>query len=170
VSLRGGVWLIVATCTVGVPGQDPPPAPPSCEDKAEYTKLDFWVGNWVVTSKGERVGESRIEKIAGGCAVQEHWTSASGGQGTSLNFYNPDTRKWQQHWVSDRGQISEFIGEPKDGGMKLEGYSVLPDGSRVRRRMTLLPVPIGVRQISEYSDDNGKTWKVAFDFLYTEKR
>lgn len=169
---RGLTFCLNCSCLLllAAPNQGEEAPAETCEEKAEYRQLDFWVGEWVVTSKGEKVGESRVEKLLRGCAVVENWTAVRGASGKSLNFYNPETKKWQQHWVSDRGQISEFLGELKDGALRLEGYSVLPDGSRLRRRMTLLPLPIGVRQVSEYSDDNGKTWKVAYDFLYTQKR
>jgi len=146
------------------------PAPADCEQSKEHRQLDFWVGEWVVTSQGEKVGESSVQPVVRSCAIVESWTSVKGALGKSLNYFDPSTRKWHQNWVNDTGQISQFTGEFREGAMRLEGTSTLPDGRKVMRRMVLMPLPIGVRQTSEFSEDGGKTWKPAYDFLYTGRR
>ena len=37
---------------------------------------------------GKPAGTNRIESVMKGCGLLEQWTSAGGGHGTSLNFYD----------------------------------------------------------------------------------
>lgn len=69
------------------------------------------------------------------------------------------------------GNVSEFVGEYKEGAMRFEGESHRNDGSKVLRRMTIFDEgPDRVRQHSERSVDGGKTWSVVYDFIYTRKK
>ena len=48
-------------------------------------QFDFWIGEWEVrTPDGKPAGTSRIEAILGGSVIQEHWTGAKGGAGSSF--------------------------------------------------------------------------------------
>jgi len=60
-----------------------------CMAQPEYSQFDFWVGDWEVRNpQGQIVGSSSIQKVVNGCVILENWTSASGGTGKSLNYYN----------------------------------------------------------------------------------
>jgi hypothetical protein len=69
--------LAAALGSVAVGAQGPQPAPCAAP---EYREFDFWIGDWVVTRPdGKPAGTNRIERIAGGCGLQETWTAATGG-------------------------------------------------------------------------------------------
>ena len=42
---------------------------------------------------GKKVGEDRIEPIAGGCALLENWEGVGGASGKSLNIYDARDEK-----------------------------------------------------------------------------
>lgn len=66
--------------------------------------------------------------------------------------------------------MSEFAGEYKDGAMRYEGETHRQSGAKVLRRMIVYDLgPDRVRQYSERSTDGGKTWGVAYDFIYVRK-
>ncbi|MDH3786202.1 MAG: tetratricopeptide repeat protein, partial [Acidobacteriota bacterium] len=65
-----------------------------------YRQWDFWLGNWnVLGVDGSPQGRNTIQLTENGCALIETWTSASGGSGTSVNYFDPKTSKWNQIWV-----------------------------------------------------------------------
>lgn len=142
-----------------------------CAHLPEHRQFDFWVGEWnVATPEGNKAGESSIVIENGDCWVHENWRSAIAGTGQSFNYYNPTTKTWHQTWVDDQGEIAEFDGTLRDGAMRLEGYRQGPNGSRIPARLTLTPLPGGtVRQLGENSTDNGATWTVLYDLVYTRK-
>ncbi|MBV9960375.1 MAG: tetratricopeptide repeat protein [Acidobacteria bacterium] len=141
-----------------------------CASQMEYQQFDFWVGEWVVTSEGQTVATSSIQRIVKSCIIFENYQQADGYLGKSFNFYDAHLHRWRQTWVDVRGFVSEFSGEFKDGAMRFEGESHLADGSKVLRHMTLFKLsPDRVRQLSEVSTDDGKTWRVNYDFIYTRK-
>ena len=142
----------------------PPPA--GCV-RAEYHQFDFWIGDWnVTTPDGKPAGHNRIERLLDGCALQEHWTGAGGGGGTSLNFFDAATSQWNQLWVDGSGQVLRLAGAARDGGMVLEGKTTRANGSTVRERITWTPAANGrVRQLWENSPD-GITWQVVFGGSY----
>ena len=173
--------LLVLLMTTTANAQDPTPAPtpaaaaaaPAPCSASERRQFDFWVGEWEVKNpKGQVVGHSRIESILGGCAIAEHWSSATGNganDGKSYNFYNADLKRWEQYWVDASGSRLLLSGGFGGGSMVLEGRQDLPgkDGVHKRERITWTPNADGsVRQLWESSVDEGKNWTIAFDGLY----
>lgn len=141
-----------------------------CANQTEYKQFDFWVGEWIVTSEGQQVATSSIQRIVNSCIIFENYSQADGYLGKSFNFFDAHLHKWRQTWVDGTGFISEFAGEFKDGAMRFEGESHLADGSKVLRHMTLSKLGADrVRQLSEVSTDEGKTWRVNYDYIYTRK-
>jgi len=131
-------------------------------------EFDFWIGSWKVTSEGNLAGHNRIEPILDGCVLQETWTGAAGGAGSSLNFYNPQLDKWQQFWVWRNGTTLYLTGDFADGKMILQGDSRNRKGETVANRITWFDNDDGtVRQLWEVSSDGGEKWSTTFDGLYS---
>jgi CubicO group peptidase (beta-lactamase class C family) len=150
--------------------QSPQPAPCGAP---EYRQFDFWIGDWVVTRPdGKPAGTNRIERIAGDCGLQETWTAATGGgTGHSLNGYSPQDGRWHQVWIGSGGLLMHLTGGLRDGRMVLEGETVTRDKARMRQRITWTAQPDGrVRQLWEQSKDDGQTWSVAFDGMYSKRK
>lgn len=147
-----------------------------CAYAAENRQFDFWLGEWsVVTSKGETpAGDSRIELILGDCVVQENWTSAGniGYFGKSYNIYNTALKRWEQYWVDNSGGNIFFYGGLKDGVMDYWTDEIpQPDGKKLKRHLQFIKIgPDKVRQFSQGSNDDGKTWFVEYDFTYNRKK
>jgi len=132
--------------------------------------LDFWVGEWNVTSNGQRAGMNRIEKVLGGAAVIEHWKDAAGGEGKSLFYWMADKKKWKQVWVTPDGSYKEKVAEPIEGGLLFTGTAYLPSGTSYQDRTHLTKMADGaVRQVIEYWDTGSKSWKKTFEAIYRRK-
>jgi hypothetical protein len=140
--------------------------------QAEHRQFDFWIGEWTVTGPGGKLaGSNRIERIEGGCGLQENWTGAGGGTGRSLNAWSPQDGKWHQTWLSNQGLWLELAGGLRDGAMVMEGRTIDRKKQTVLERVTWTPQPDGrVRQFWEQSRDGGKTWTVAFDGMYSREK
>lgn len=149
--------------------QNTPLNPKPCSQPV-YRQFDFWVGEWNVYSEGKLAGANSVQKILGGCVIQENWTDALGNSGKSFNTYNPYKKKWQQNWVDDRGSVLEFTGEAKDGVMAYQAELPASGGSKLIYRMTFTKLSENrVRQLWEQSTDGGKTWQPLFDGDYQRK-
>ncbi|MBS1515835.1 MAG: tetratricopeptide repeat protein [Bacteroidetes bacterium] len=142
-----------------------------CRYNERLNEFEFWVGEWnVYTTLGNKAGESKIEKILNDCVILENWTNAGGRKGKSFNMINSNTGDWEQTWVDDSGNTTEF----KKG--KLEGNALslmaeIKDAENKKQyyRMTFFKNPDGtVRQLGETSYDN-KEWQVSYDLLYKRK-
>ena len=136
----------------GLQGQEAatPPAGgcPCCSEL--HQAFDFWVGEWKVWSPGGQLaGTNRIEKLEGGCVLQEHWVSTAGGTGTSLNFYNAATGLWEQLWVDSSGQVLKLAGTGQNGRMELlsEPFQDPEGHTRVHRITWTLEADGSVRQL-----------------------
>ncbi|HEY1251378.1 MAG TPA: hypothetical protein VGH97_09320 [Thermoanaerobaculia bacterium] len=148
----------------------PPAAAPQPCASPEHRQFDFWLGEWEVRESGKVAGANRISRILGGCALREEWTGAGGGQGTSLNVYDPARRRWHQTWADDKGLVLLLDGEWRNGRMVLEGERPITEGKTSRERISWTPQAGGrVRQLWESSADAGKTWQVVFDGIYAKK-
>lgn len=144
----------------------------ACADPG-FRQFDFWLGRWRVGEPGaEPQGVNEITRVAQGCAVQERYHNASGYAGTSLNLYDSKTGTWSQLWTDNAGLVLRLTGElDEDGRMVLAGERTTRDGSRVRDRITWIPVGDGtVRQVWDVSRDGGATWENAFTGEYVPLR
>ena len=146
-----------------------PAGPPRCVG-AESRQFDFWIGEWNVTDQqtGQHAGESRIEKLYGGCVLRENWSS-DGFTGGSLNSWWKGDRKWHQTWMDQAGAFRHFIGGLAGNQMIMTAEQPDPrDPSKtVLVRLTFTPNPDGtVRQYSDFSRDGGNTWQLRYDYLY----
>jgi hypothetical protein len=143
-----------------------------CDADSAFHRLDFWVGQWIVSSGGVPAGTDHVEKILNGCAVTERWKSANGNEGRSLFYYVAATQTWHQVWVTAnatrRGGVKEkrLIAVFPDGGVRFQGEIPLPGGGTYLDRTTLTPLSGGrVRQVIEVSRD-GASWQTTFDAVY----
>lgn len=142
-----------------------------CEYDPKYREFDFWIGEWeVFNPQGQKVGENVIRKTTNGCMLLENWTSAFGGVGKSMNFYDAAEKKWKQVWINGTGGISPYEGQFTEGAMRFAGYQIQPDGQKYLFKMAFTPNADGsVRQYIEQSTDSGTTWAVWFDGVYKKK-
>lgn len=139
-------------------------------DTAPFREFDFWLGEWQVhTPDGRLAGTNRIERQYDGCVIHEHYTTARGYRGESLNIYDEPRKVWHQTWVDNAGTLLSLEGQLVDGKMVLQGQSTGSDGVITRHRITWTPSADGsVRQLWESTDAQG-AWSVAFDGRYTKK-
>ncbi|HET9481013.1 MAG TPA: tetratricopeptide repeat protein [Candidatus Polarisedimenticolia bacterium] len=144
-----------------------------CRTRSEARQFDFWIGEWEVRNPaGQLAGDSSIQLILGDCVILENWTGRGGMSGKSINVYNGTLGYWQQTWVNDKGNVTEFRdGKYEEGRMQFLADVREADGSQGRRRLTFFNLgPDRVRQFSEQSRDGGRTWAVEYDLTYVRKK
>jgi tetratricopeptide (TPR) repeat protein len=148
-----------------------------CEHHAENRQFDFWIGDWNVvrTQEGTSAGESHIERTLGSCVIWENWKSAgdSGYEGKSYNVFNPDQKRWEQFWVDNQAGMMHFTGSLAPGGIMDFRTDGIPqtDGKTLHRHLRFFSIDADtVRQLSEGSTDDGKTWQVEYDLTYHRRR
>lgn len=164
---------LASAAAVDALAQDaPPPATPpapTCTDPA-YRDFDFWLGEWIVHGGpgGDQLqGRNRILRSDNGCWLSEHWTSATGRKGTSLNAWDAGHGVWRQFWVGADGVVLRLQGGRRDGAMVMEGVLPRAGGGAQQQRITWTPADDGsVSQRWETSDDAGDSWQVAFLGVY----
>jgi len=157
-----------AAVSVAVALASPQPSPAPCASP-EHRQFDFWVGDWNVkdTATGAPAGHNLITLEQGSCVLQEHWTDSGGSTGTSFNIYYAGDKQWHQTWVDSTGLLLRLDGGLVDGKMVLTGKRVNRAGKVVTDRIVWTPEPNGdVRQVWDYTADDGKTWLPVFDGTY----
>jgi len=166
VRAMAALGVAIVCCATPARAQDSPPPTP-CSDP-EYRQFDFWLGEWNVMAKGNRVGTNSIVRILGGCVLAEHYVTPKGYEGWSHNVYDGARKVWHQTWVDNQGGALYLEGGLQDGKMVLQGERPAPDGSgTVLNRITWSKLDKGrVRQHWEASKDGGTTWTTAFDGTY----
>jgi hypothetical protein len=145
-----------------------------CADAPERHRFDFWIGEWEVTTPaGGHAGTSSVQSVSGGCALLENWTSANGGHGKSLNAFNPAIGQWQQYWIGQDGNPTEFR-ESSWSGSSIVFRAHAPATGKspaMESRLTFTPLDSStVRQHGEQSTDGGATWKTSYLLVYHRKR
>ncbi len=134
----------------------------------EYRQFDFWLGEWDVESPAApgSASRSRISGINGGCTLREEYTTATGYDGTSLNFYDAARRSWHQTWIDNQGGALYLEGGLQGRSMVL---ATTGDANNLQR-ITWTPLDDGrVRQHWEASVDGGGSWTTVFDGFYTRR-
>ena len=142
-----------------------------CEHQPEYRQFDFWIGEWdVVTTQGhDPAGTSSIQLILDKCVIFENWTG--GVTGKSFNHYEVATKKWIQDWVDSTSNGVHFEGGLENGVMSFYADNVNADGTHARRHLQFFKLDDDhVRQFSQQSTNDGKTWTVEYDLTYNRKK
>jgi hypothetical protein len=148
-----------------------------CRHDPRYRAFDYWLGEWDVRRNGAPASSPASENIITlaheGCVVVENWTAAGGGTGSSFNIFDASRGKWYQTWVDSSGGLHEYSGNPDEhGNLVYHAELAGPPGSaaRVPTRLTFFRLSADqVRQLSESTADQGKTWTVNYDLLYTRR-
>jgi hypothetical protein len=143
---------------------------PCAADEKNHA-FDFWIGEWNVTSGGQQAGTNNIQPILGHCVIFEQWTSSSGSEGKSFNYYDPGYDHWRQIWISDSGTVIEFTGEARDGGIFYTAETVNPaDGAVTHHKFEFTQNEDGsVRQFWATSTDNKETFSTIWDGHYEKQ-
>ena len=154
--------------------ENPVPPKPVCESVKSFNDFDFWVGEWNVYSNNEErqlQGSNSITKHHKNCLIMENWSSAQGGQGSSMNYYDPVEDQWRQLWVAGAYSIDYTGGLNEAGAMYLEGkINYYEPGTSQSFRGTWTPNEDGsVRQFFEQLDSQTGEWTEWFDGLYIKK-
>ena len=145
-----------------------------CETGKHFADFDFWLGEWNVYSNDAKrtfQGSNSITRHHKNCLIMENWTSAQGGDGSSMNYYDPVEDQWRQLWVAGGYSIDYSGGLNDSGSMVLNGkINDYKTGQSNKFRGTWTPNPDGsVSQFFEQFDPEKKQWTVWFDGLYVRK-
>lgn len=147
--------------------------------RPEFRQFDFWVGEWeAFAPNGNKGGDSKISIMLDSCVILEEWTSTGAQQGLiyagkSFNMFNDASKQWQQTWVDNTGNTTEFLrGEGSNGKIIYYADKVTgPKGELFMRRLSFTKLSNDkVRQLGERSDDAGKTWTTEYDLEYRRKK
>lgn len=151
-------------------------APPksSCESVERFNDFDFWLGEWNVYSNDDErqlQGTNSITKHHKNCLVMENWTSAQGGTGSSMNYYDAVEDQWRQLWVAGGYSIDYTGGLNESGSMVLSGkINYYQTGkSQPFRGIWTANADGSVHQRFEQQDPESREWSVWFDGLYVRK-
>jgi hypothetical protein len=145
-----------------------------CETADGFGDFDFWVGEWEVYSNDEKrtfQGNNSITKHHQNCLIMENWTSAQGGKGSSMNYFDPVEDSWRQLWVAGGYSIDYTGGLDENGAMSLAGkINYYQQGTGIPFRGTWTLNEDGtVRQFFEQQNPETGDWVVWFDGLYVKK-
>ena len=99
--------------------------------------------------------------------IYENWT-APPGSGKSFNAWNSDLACWQQNWMDELGDVTNYTdGHFTDGAMRFHTRKKNAAGEWQEHKLTFFPLgPDEVRQLGEHSKDGGATWTVDYDLDY----
>jgi tetratricopeptide (TPR) repeat protein len=144
-----------------------------CMSNLDYHRLDFWIGDWDVrTTAGGLAGQSRVERIAGGCALLENWEPGPGRPGgKSINTWNPQQKQLQQYWVGGGGGVTEYRkGTWTDTSVVYLAEGADQKGQKLIQRLTFAAQRDGrVRQWAEVSV-NDAAFTTQYDFYYSRRK
>ena len=148
----------------------------------EYSRLDFWIGEWELRSMipdtssetGWKIEKARnkIRKILDGCVIEENFdgsTLESGLVGRSYSTYSKTDGKWYQTWVDNSGSYLPFTGTFEDDRTIFH-----MERERNGKKFLLQMVFYNIVENSltwdwESSKDNGKTWNLLWRIEYIRR-
>lgn len=143
-----------------------------CRHQPHFQDFDFWIGEWDVhVQGGQLAGRNSIRPAERGCVLIEEWSSATGGTGRSINYYDAAAGEWVQVWNDASGSQIDIRGGLTDEGMLLEGeIHYVGNGTTAPFRGLWTPLPDGrVRQFFEQSNDGGESWTPWFEGFYSRR-
>ena len=139
----------------------------------ESQKFNFWIGEWDVFKNDTiKAGDSRIERIIQDAVILENYSTPTGYEGKSFNFFDKEKNKWVQFWVDKNAQSILFEGNYDEVQKAIVYFSYdknTGDKPYIRKLLFFDIDSNTVRQFSERTYDDGKTWHTEYDLLYKRK-
>jgi hypothetical protein len=143
----------------------------ACAGDSPTRQLDYWLGDWTLSSGGSSNSTSRVYLMLDRCLFVEHWDDGQGHSGENLFAYSAGDRSWRGLFADNKGHVHVFVdGTVSDGSAEFLGPSRGPNGETVLNRIRLLRVAgRDVEQTWEKSVDQGSTWTRQFQLHYSRK-
>ncbi len=135
----------------------------------ETSQFDFWLGTWDATWGDNGCGHNRIQRAFDGFVIHEQFESfdESPLHGMSVSVYNPRFERWHQTWVDNQGSYLDFVGGWQDDRMILT-RRIVYNNKPIQQRMIWYNITSDAFDWQyERSDDDGATWSVTWQILYT---
>ena len=171
---RAVIFLIAVGAWVGlapshaVGASDPAP----CSAKSESRQLDYWLGDWQLTSPEALAGNtSHVSLALGNCLFVENWDNGKGHTGENIFAYSPDDKSWHGMFADNEGRVHVFVdGQVAGGSAEFYGPNRGPDGTTVLNRVKLVRLtPDKIEHSWEKSTDNGVSWTTVFRGEYSRR-
>lgn len=96
--------------------------------------------------------------VGPGVAIQDYWQPNSGGFGTNLRTYNPDTESWEIVWVAEKLNGLQHISAQQSDDGSIVMYFVSPVSDPPKRIIFFPPSDSGWNWAQQWSFDGGSTW------------
>lgn len=121
-------------------------------------------------TSGSLVGTNSISVQQDSCLLQENWRSVGVHRGTSYNFYDARTKKWNQTWVDITGYVLQMEGGLDGNAMVLRSEDRTQDEQQFYHEISWTPNEEGnVRQLWVIRDPEGEALQTVFDGLYKKQ-
>jgi hypothetical protein len=144
----------------------------SCALNEPSRALDYWVGDWTVTTPtGGGESHSSVHLQLAQCVVIENWGDGEGHDGQNVFGYSQGDHQWRGMFFDNRGHIHVFLSGKVAGGVaEFQGPSLGEHGEAVLNRIRLARIaPDQLEQTWEKSRDNGRTWSPQFRLEYSRR-
>lgn len=137
----------------------------------EASQFDFWLGDWNLTWNDTLHGTNHVEKIMGGCTVQENFLDPKlNFAGKSWSVYNPNYKIWQQTWVDNQGGYIALTGGMENGKIILKTPERQTPKGKMQSRMVFYNMAKDSFDWNwEASTDSGNTWQLKWKIHYERK-
>lgn len=138
----------------------------------ETSQFNFWIGKWDLFTNGSKFGESKVDTLLDGYAIQEDFLEFPPDPFHSINLttYNKDSKKWEQTMVDNQGNHSFFIGEFKDGKATLvRNFKNKKGEDRIQRTSFYNISENSFDWTFDASADGGKTWHTYYTVHYVRE-
>ncbi|HKD64357.1 MAG TPA: hypothetical protein VKB40_10005 [Candidatus Acidoferrales bacterium] len=147
--------------------------PGTCAANSESRQLDFWVGDWTISSAGSSFNAtSTVSLSLDNCVITENWDGGKGQRGENIFAYSYGDQGWRGLFVDNEGRAHAFInGKISAGTAEFLGPNRGSNGEEVLNRIRVVRLSADkVEQTWDKSTDKGATWNPVFRLEYSRKK
>jgi len=147
-------------------------SPKSACMEGPLAQFGRYIGDWKITDEElEKDGSSwspgdgarwTFMCVGDGLGVQDYWMPNTGGFGTNLRIYNPDTESWEIVWAATpKKGFTHISAKQNDQGDIVMDF-VSPKPNPPRRITFFAPEDAGWKWVMEMSFDEGESWTAVY--------